>query len=107
MKALIEKHGGLVSEWHECFTYQIAPIRAEAAENEYFYGDVYYAHWLVDSVKAGELLEKDDYFAFTASKNVRFIKFTVAKPNYTITEALKVFEIAMPNKTSASGSTFW
>ena len=26
MRILIEKHGGLVSEFHECFTYQVAPI---------------------------------------------------------------------------------
>ena len=26
MKVIIERHGGVVSEIHECYTYQIAPL---------------------------------------------------------------------------------
>jgi hypothetical protein len=27
LRALIEKHGGITSELHECFTYQIHPLK--------------------------------------------------------------------------------
>ena len=72
LKALIEKHGGLVTDMHECFTYQIAPLNEEVKKSNYFLGDVYYAHWIVDSAKNGELLDKDQYFAF--SPNVAHMK---------------------------------
>ena len=64
MKLLIEKHGGLVSDMHECFTYQIAPMTAEVEKTTYFYGDVFAGHWIVESVKAGRLLEQNQFFAF-------------------------------------------
>ena len=41
LKILIEKHGGLVSDFHECFTYQIAPINEDVQKLQYFWGDVF------------------------------------------------------------------
>jgi len=64
IKIMIEKHGGIVSEFHECFTYQIAPITEDAQKVQYFWGDVFTGHWIVESVKEGRLLENDDYYAF-------------------------------------------
>jgi hypothetical protein len=48
---LITSHGGMVTHLHECFTYQICPLSSQLKDIEYFRGDVYQAHWLVDSVK--------------------------------------------------------
>ena len=56
LKVLIENHGGVVSDFHECFTYQIAPVSGTVDRMLYFNGDVYQGHWLIDSVKQGKLL---------------------------------------------------
>jgi hypothetical protein len=48
---LITSHGGMITHLHECFTYQICPLSSQLKDIEYFRGDVYQAHWLVDSVK--------------------------------------------------------
>jgi hypothetical protein len=66
---LITSHGGLVSNLHECFTYQISPITAKLQDIEYFYGEVYAAHWLVDSVQQGYLIEKASYLNFKNEAN--------------------------------------
>lgn len=52
---LIEKNGGLLSEFHECFTYQIEPITDTLTSKHYFGGDIYSARWIIDSVKEGKL----------------------------------------------------
>ena len=107
LTAFIEKYGGRVSDMHECFTHQIAPLQQEIKKNNFFRGDVYRAHWLVDSVKAGRLLDKAEYLSHTDTKSNKRLAFTHDKMNYTITEAIKIFEIGMANTGSASGSTFW
>ena len=51
LKILIEKHGGMTSEIHECFTYQVAPISEDVPKTQYFWGDVFQGHWIVESIK--------------------------------------------------------
>ena len=98
LRILIEKHGGLVSEFHECFTYQIAPISYEVPKTHYFWGDVFTGNWIVDSIKAGRLLDKESYLAFhNREKNSLRVEFVDSKVKYTITEGIKVFEIAIAN----------
>ena len=41
LKTLIEKYGGMLSEFHECFTYQIEPISDTLTPKHFFHGDVY------------------------------------------------------------------
>lgn len=99
---LIERYGGLVSEMHECFTHQIQPLQQELQPNYFFAGDIYRAHWLADSVKEGKLLDKEDYFSFKNDiKNKKRLDFNQQHVQYTITEAIKIFEIAFANKGSA------
>lgn len=108
MKTIIERHGGLVSDYHECFTYQIAPLNIELTKNYYFWGEVYNAHWLVDSIREGTLQEKASYFEyFNKEKGIKRVELGVNKPKYTITEAIKIFEIALANRNSARGASFW
>ncbi len=64
MEMLIEKYGGMTSEYHECFTYQLEPINEILTRNNFFRGDVYSARWITDSVKEKRLLDKDDYFRY-------------------------------------------
>ena len=62
---MIEKYGGMLSWYHECFTYQLDRINEPLAGGHYFPGEVYQARWIIDSVKEGRLLDKDDYFSYT------------------------------------------
>lgn len=76
MKTLIETHGGLVSEIHECFTYQVAPISEDVQKQQYFWGDVFQGHWIIESIKQGTLVEPDQFYAFhnkeKGSKRITF-----------------------------------
>ena len=96
LRNLIEKNGGLLSEFHECFTYQIEPITDALQPKHYFGGDIYSGRWIIDSVKEGKLQNKDWYFSYNnqdpKSKRLGFGKGNV---RYTITEAIKVFQIAL------------
>ena len=53
LKAVIEKYGGMLSDFHECFTHQLEPIADPLTPKHYFQGDVYQARWIIDSVKEG------------------------------------------------------
>lgn len=97
LKSLIEKHGGLITELHECFTYQLHPLKQGMNQSDFFKGDVYKATWITDSVKANELLDKDDFYYRTYSdlesnKSKHFEMFKMCA--YTLTEAFKINEIA-------------
>jgi len=64
----------------------------------FFAGEVYSAHWLIESVKDGELRDKDGYLSFVnSSENCMKLSFRKAKIGFTLTEAIKVFEIAVAN----------
>jgi hypothetical protein len=58
LRTIIEKYGGALSEFHECFTYQLEPINDPLTPPNYFYGDVYQARWITDSVRQGTLLNR-------------------------------------------------
>ena len=64
LSKLIQNHGGKITEMHECFTYQIQPLAFKLNESSYFMGKVYKAHWLVDSVREGGLLDSEQYLEF-------------------------------------------
>jgi hypothetical protein len=110
IRTLIEKYGGMVSEFHECFTYQLEPISDPLTPKHYFSGEVYQARWITDSVKEGHLLEKDWYFSFSNQhENCKRLGFGKQHVRYTITEAIKIFQIALQkqNKSKSKSSSFW
>ena len=82
-------------------------MQQKAKKNSFFKGDVYRANWLIDSVKAGQLLDKQQYFSHSDQSSSKRLSFTSEKVAYSITEAIKVFDIGMTNSTSAAGATFW
>jgi hypothetical protein len=47
-------------------------------ENDYFWGEVYQGHWIVDSVKEGSLLDKDQYLSMKNSAR-RSLKIDFSK----------------------------
>jgi hypothetical protein len=107
-KAIIEKYGGHISEVHECHTYQIAPMQVDLPRNNYFFGDVFSAHWIINSIKAGQLLDQTDYLAFeNDEKNIKRIEFTSARTQFTIMEGIKIFSLALSDQVASSGAAFW
>lgn len=108
LKILIEKNGGLLSEFHECFTYQIEPITDTLTPKHYFGGDIYSARWIIDSVKEGHLQNREDYFSYAnGDDKCKRLGFGKANVRYTITEAIKVFQIALQNKSKSKSAQFW
>ena len=94
-----------MSEFHECFTFQLEPISDPLTQKHFFQGEVFQARWIIDSIKEGRLLDKMEYFAYNnQEKHCKRLGFCKPNPKYTITEALKVFGIAMPNKTKSKGA---
>lgn len=104
-----------MSEIHECYTTQLAPIYQELAPSHYFRGDVYRATWITDSIKAETKLDMDEYKVAThlpskeKGKRLKRIELKNHLP-YTFTEALKIMEIVNHNKLdriSCTSSSFW
>jgi hypothetical protein len=109
LKALILKYGGQLSEFHECFTYQIEPVLEVPSQKSFFVGDVYSARWLVDSVKAGELLSRNEYHRYKNEEVPGIMRFAFGKSNvkYTIREAIQIFKLGLQNKEYSKSSAFW
>ena len=78
--------------------------------SEFFRGEVFKATWITDSIKAGQLLDKDDYHYKTMSpeefKTLKKFELGGNWP-YTLTEAFKINEIYKKNESRAKGATFW
>lgn len=65
LRTLIEKYGGILSDFHECFTHQIELLTDAMTPKHFFQGEVYQAKWITESVREGELLDKELFFSFT------------------------------------------
>lgn len=78
--------------------------------SEFFRGEVFKATWITDSIKAGQLLDKDDYHYKTMSpeefKTLKKFELGGNWP-YTLTEAFRINEIYKKNESRAKGATFW
>ena len=108
LKIMIERYGGVVTDIHECFTYQIIPIGMQRDGSKFFAGDVFSAKWLIDSVREGKLLGNDCYLEYVNSEiNCLRIDFHPTKTRFNLREGLKVFELGTANPQKASGSAFW
>lgn len=110
LQKVIEKYGGILSEFHECFTYQLEPISDPLTPKHYFEGDVYQSRWILDSAKEGVLLDKALYFVQNSKhENCKRLGFGKSSIKYTITEAIKIFTIgtSKENKIQAKSSSFW
>jgi hypothetical protein len=71
----------------------------------FFRGDVYSSRWITDSITSGKLLDKDDYFRYdNTGDGIKRIDFGRGKVIYTITEAIKIFELGQNNKINGKGA---
>lgn len=92
MARLIEKHGGKVTDQHECFTYQLKLENAKTNLTEYYKGAIYSSKWITDSISEGKILKKEDYF-MCININEKSKRLNISKKKkYTIIEGIKMFD---------------
>eukprot|EP00347_Sterkiella_histriomuscorum_P007498 403348691 len=109
LESIIEKHGGRLTKFHECYTYQINPIYNEICARDFFIGNVYRATWLTDSIKAGEMLDNEEYLqkvVTESEKGVMRLELQKGAVSFTIVEAIKIEEIKVTNNNKSSAN-FW
>jgi len=81
LKELIELHGGMVVEQHECFTYQIKPEHAQLKMKDFYQGPIYICTWIKDSITKNKvnpmeiggtkmIAKKDDIFLSECTPHV-------------------------------------
>ena len=105
---MIEKYGGQVTDTHECFTYQIAPISVDLPKSNFFWGDVFSVQWIVDSVQRQQLQDQSNYLAFINNENnIKRLEFDCGKVKYTLREGIKINQLALKSSTRNLGKNFW
>lgn len=83
-------------------------MSVDLAKSNFFWGDVFSAQWIVDSVQRQQLQDQSNYLAFINNENnIKRLEFDCGKVKYTLREGIKIFELAIANPTSNSGATFW
>lgn len=108
MVKIIEKNGGKVTDQHECFTYQLKLDKVKTNFQEYYKGAIYSTKWIIESIKEGKLLKKEDYFmcinVHEKSRRLNIGK----KKKYTIIEGIKMFETVGGHKSEQVNTpAFW
>ena len=62
----------------------------------------------MDSIRSRKLQDPNIYLEFVnKEKSIKRLEFSCEKVLYTIREGIKIFEIALANKGSNSGASFW
>ena len=122
MRRLIEEHGGLVVDQHECFTYQIKPKEASKLKPKDFYqGSLYDQEWIEEAIRRHNGIKsqlggntvlsiKDDYkFTTFPADDARCKKLHIGrKKRFTISEGMMMFQIISSNKVDNMTSiNFW
>lgn len=102
LKELIDLHGGMVVEQHECFSYQIKPEHAKLKMKDFYQGSIYICNWIRDSINSNKanpmeiggtkmMAKKDDNF-LSECVNVASKKLNIGKKKkFTIVEGIKLF----------------
>jgi hypothetical protein len=70
------------------------------SQSDFFKGEVYKATWITDSIKANQLLDKDEYYyrTYCDLESRKSKRFELHKGcAYTLTEAFKINELAIAN----------
>jgi hypothetical protein len=119
LKLLIEQHGGIVVDQHECFTYQIKPEHAKLKMKDFYQGSIYVCNWIRDSIDSNKgnptniggtkMLGKKDDNKLSECNNPSSKKLNISKKKkFTIVEGIKLFQIMGSNNTSnLNKSSFW
>jgi len=83
-------------------------MSVDLPKSNFFWGDVFSAQWIVDSVQRQQLQDQSNYLAFINNENnIKRLEFDCGKVKYTLREGIKIFELAIANPKSNSGATFW
>ena len=102
------RNGGLVTDQHECFTYQIKPDQVKTGFQEFYLGKIYSSKWRVESIARGKCLPPDEYM-LTINFDEKARKLNVSKKKkYTIIEGIKLYELITNQKNiQANSNQFW
>lgn len=121
-KKMIEEHGGMVVDQHECFTYQIKPNDAKLLKVKDFYkGTVYLDCWIKEAINEAMnkenpneiggnkmIQKKDDHILLEANKDKCKNLNVSKKKKFTIIEGLKLFSLMSTNNTeNLNKNSFW
>lgn len=108
LRQLIKENGGNIAVVHECFTYQIAcpeDVKHDTIEEHYYKGKIFSSNWITESVEKGELLPKDKYSLMKIA-NGREFEFNKGKMQYTLREAILVYDWIKDEKLKNSRRTW-
>lgn len=119
LKNLIEIHGGMVIEQHECFSFQIKPENAKLKSKDFYQGSIYICSWIRDSINCHNsnpmeiggtkmMAKKEDNF-LSECNNISSKKLNIGKKKkFTIVEGIKLFQVMSSNNTQNLNKTsFW
>jgi hypothetical protein len=110
LKNLIEIHGGMVIEQHECFSFQIKPENAKLKSKDFYQGSIYICSWIRDSINCHNsnpmetggtkmMAKKEDNF-LSECNNISSKKLNIGKKKkFTIVEGIKLFQVMSSNNT--------
>ena len=104
---MIERNGGRVSEFSECFTYQIKPDNSKSNFDAFYRGNIYSGRWIYQSLEEKRLLQKEKYFIcmnlHTKSRTLNLAK----RKKYTIIEGIRLYDIMTNQKNVILNRQFW
>ena len=105
---LIERHGGLVVEFIECWVYQIYPEEEKEyiQESKFFKGYVYSSNWINDWIQQRATLSPQNYLKYDITVNGQDINFSRTK--FSIREVVKLFKATRkyPSRKNKN-PTYW
>mgnify|MGYP002633267574 FL=1 len=102
LKHLIDQHGGIVVDQHECFTYQIKPEHAKLKMKDFYQGSIFVCNWIRDSIEGNKsnpmqiggtkMIAKKDDNKLSECNNPSCKKLNISKKKkFTIVEGIKLF----------------
>lgn len=106
IKTVIENHGGLCCEFHECQTTQIKPD-VPLNFNSFYEGKIYHESFIYECIANNKLEKFDSYYIndCTAEKGQ---KLNIGKRKiFTIMEGIKLYLVFGSKKTKQIQQLFW
>lgn len=107
IKALIRKHGGISTEYHECCTIQIKPTISDLQYDSFFPGDIYSEKWLAACVKANKIVKKEEFYVGNVPIGQGQRLNLSKRKKFTIMEGMTLYKILGKRRTANEQNTFW
>jgi len=112
---LIERHGGLIVEQHECGSFQIMHRNAKLKSRDFYSQEIYKEFWLWESVKQFQfgsanptLKIKADFKVPVSSKAPNYKRLNIgSKKQFTILEGIHLYRYISTSMTDMTRLSFW